>query len=104
VTKLAETFATIRNPAIWVGCFSTEGLVAIGHSSHMRLVLVIVLALAVGLAGCVRVAAHQREFLAKPTMNPEADPVETKLDEHVHEYREGSLGGAGVGGGGCGCN
>ncbi len=56
------------------------------------------------LAGCVRVHAHQRELLAKPTMNPEAAPLEQKLDTHVHEYREGSMGGTGVGGGGCGCN
>jgi len=48
------------------------------------------------LAGCVRVAAHQREY--------EADPLEQKLDTHVAEYREGSIGGTGVGGGGCGCN
>lgn len=58
----------------------------------------------VGLAGCVRVAAHQREHLAKPAMNPEAAPMEQKIDAHVTEYREGSIGGTGVGGGGCGCN
>lgn len=56
------------------------------------------------LAGCIRVSAHQREYLAKPAMNPEAAPLEQKLDTHVAEYREGSSGGAGVGGGGCGCN
>jgi hypothetical protein len=56
------------------------------------------------LSGCVRVAAHQREYLAKPAMDPEHDPVEQKLDTHVTEYREGSIGGTGVGGGGCGCN
>ena len=56
------------------------------------------------LAGCVRVQAHQRGYLAKPTMNPQAAPLEQKLDTHVQEYREGSMGGNGVGGGGCGCN
>jgi hypothetical protein len=56
------------------------------------------------ITGCVRVHAHQREYLAKPTMNPEAAPLEQKLDTHVQEYREGSMGGAGVSGGGCGCN
>ena len=64
----------------------------------------LVLVLVAGAAGCVRVHAHQREFLAKPTMNPEAAPLEQKLDTHVQEYREGSMGGAGVSGGGCGCN
>jgi hypothetical protein len=67
----------------------------------MRLGLLVVI---VAFAGCVRVAAHQREYLAKPAMNPEAAPLEQKLDTHVAEYREGSMGGTGVGGGGCGCN
>ena len=66
----------------------------------MRLAFVVIALL----AGCVRVAAHQREYLAKPAMNPEADPLEQKLDTHAAEYREGSIGGTGVGGGGCGCN
>ena len=64
-----------------------------------KLVLAVLLA-----SGCVRVAAYQREHLAKRTMDPAGDPVEQKLDTHVTEYREGSIGGAGVGGGGCGCN
>ena len=56
------------------------------------------------LTGCVRVQAHQRGHLAQRTMDPEAAPLEQKLDTHVQEYREGSIGGKGVGGGGCGCN
>jgi hypothetical protein len=64
----------------------------------LRIVLIL------ALTSCVRVQAHQREYLAKPHMSPDRDPAEQKLDEHVREYREGSLGGAGVGGGGCGCN
>jgi hypothetical protein len=63
-----------------------------------------IVAVALLLTGCVRVHAYQRETLAKSTMNPEAAPLEKKLDTHVQEYREGSMGGAGVGGGGCGCN
>jgi hypothetical protein len=52
----------------------------------------------------VRVHAHEREYLARPAMDPDSGPLERKLDTHVQEYREGSMGGAGVGGGGCGCN
>ena len=71
----------------------------------MRTGIVIVIAFASVLAGgCVRVAAHQREYLAKPAMDPEGSALEQKLDTHVAEYREGSIGGTGVGGGGCGCN
>lgn len=65
----------------------------------MRRAVILVL-----LASCVRVAAHQREYLAKPAMDPEGGELEQKLDTHVAEYREGSIGGTGVGGGGCGCN
>ena len=79
---------------------STEGRADIGNSSGMtRLVAVLLLS-----SACVRVQAHQREYLAKPTMNPEGAPLEQKMDTHVQEYREGSMGGAGVSGGGCGCN
>src|SRR4051812_28209784 len=78
--------------------FPTEGRARIGNGCPMMRRLVLVL---VGLASCVRVQAHQREYLARPAMNPEAAPLERKLDTHVEEYREGSIGGAGVGGGGC---
>lgn len=55
------------------------------------------------LASCVRVKPHQRAVHAKPAMQDQ-DKVDSKLDEHVKEYREGSVGGSGAGGGGCGCN
>jgi hypothetical protein len=54
-------------------------------------------------SGCARVKPYQREIHAKKSMQ-DRGPVDKKLDEHVHEYREGSVGGRGVGGGGCGCN
>lgn len=54
-------------------------------------------------ASCVRVKSYQRaEHAAKTMQDPE--PTEVKLDEHVHQYREGAMGGVGGGGGGCGCN
>jgi hypothetical protein len=56
------------------------------------------------LASCARVAPWQRETLAKREMRTNPDPVERKLDDRVHSLHEGSIGGAGVGGGGCGCN
>ncbi len=59
---------------------------------------------AAALGGCARVKPWQREVHGKRVMNPDPDPAERKLDGHVHEYREGSVGGSGVGGGGCGCN
>ncbi|MBI2897948.1 MAG: DUF4266 domain-containing protein [Deltaproteobacteria bacterium] len=67
----------------------------------MRVALVLV---SLAAPGCTRVHVWERETLAERAMRPEPDPPERKLDSHVHEYREGSTGGAGVGGGGCGCN
>jgi len=98
VAKVAATFGRIAKCPPRRANFSSEGPAHIGNSSGMRWLLVVFA------AGCVRVRAHQRELLAKPAMNPEAAPVEQKLDTHVQEYREGSMGGAGVSGGGCGCN
>ncbi len=54
-------------------------------------------------SGCVRVKSYQRAAHAQKTMS-DRHRSEAKLDEHVHEYREGSVGGGGGGGGGCGCN
>jgi len=56
------------------------------------------------LAGCVRGNPYQREILAKPCMQQDRVPLQQKLEAHVEEYREGSIGGTGVGVGGCGCN
>lgn len=54
-------------------------------------------------SGCARVKPYERETHAKKSMQDKG-PVDEKLEGHVHEYREGSIGGSGVGGGGCGCN
>ena len=56
-----------------------------------------------GCAGCVRVKPYEREAHSRKTMQ-DRDAADEKLEGHVHEYREGSVGGSGVGGGGCGCN
>lgn len=66
--------------------------------------LVLVIAIACCLPACARVKPYQREVHARRSMREDGQRVERKLDSHVQEYREGSIGGAGVGGGGCGCN
>ncbi len=58
----------------------------------------------IALEGCVPVKPYQREILALPTMTFGPDPHEDLLDLHMHEAREGSVGGYGSAGGGCGCN
>jgi hypothetical protein len=62
----------------------------------------ILLLLAVG--GCVTVRPEDKEFLADPAMTFGADGETLAHEEHVLTNREGTFGGGGVTGGGCGCN
>ena len=59
------------------------------------------------LDGAAQAAAkgqRERETLAKRAMKFSPDPAEDQLDLHMQEAREGSEGGYGTSGGGCGCN
>jgi hypothetical protein len=62
------------------------------------------LACLVLLAGCATVKPEQRAILADPTMQFDADGKHEAPLRHALENREGSMGGTGVQGGGCGCN
>ena len=55
-------------------------------------------------AGCVTVKPQQRSVLADPIMQFEGDPQASGQLRHAIDNREGSYGGGGVSGGGCGCN
>jgi hypothetical protein len=55
-------------------------------------------------AGCTPVKPWERGRLAKWHMALEPDPLDARFKAHVYESKEGSSGGYGVGGGGCGCN
>lgn len=56
--------------------------------------------------GCGKnaVRASEKEFLADRVMQFDEDGQEAAADEHVITNREGSAGGRGTSGGGCGCN
>jgi hypothetical protein len=75
----------------------------VGWRSFSRLVLAAALSLA---AGCGRFAVRpsEKEHLADRTMRFDANGQEASADDHVLSNREGSAGGRGTGGGGCGCN
>ncbi len=60
--------------------------------------------LALGACGRQAVRATEKEFLADRVMIFDEDAQETAADQHVLTNREGSAGGRGTGGGGCGCN
>jgi uncharacterized protein DUF4266 len=71
----------------------------------MKVLLVVLgLALAFVLGGCVTVKPQERAVLADPTMQFEGDPLTAAQLRHAIDNREGSFGGSGVSGGGCGCN
>jgi len=46
----------------------------------------------------------ERDILAQRKMQLDPYPNDTYLDEHIYFSKEASRGGAGLGGGGCGCN
>ena len=57
--------------------------------------------------GCspkMTVSPMERYYLADMVMKTDQDPLSQKMNEHAYFSREGSRGGRGVGGGGCGCN
>jgi len=49
------------------------------------------------------VKPSQREALATPEMDPSTEALEHAFHGHVEGAREGSFGGHGTQGGGCGC-
>jgi hypothetical protein len=63
-----------------------------------------VLVAAVASTGCATLAPQQRAILADPTMQFDADGKHEGPLHHALDNREGSMGGTGVSGGGCGCN
>lgn len=67
-------------------------------------VFVALLALVLGLAGCVTVKPQDRTILADPIMQIGAESPAHAQVNHALENREGANGGDGVSGGGCGCN
>jgi len=56
------------------------------------------------LQGCTTVQPWERGNLADYTMRADRDPLHVAINEHIYFSREGSSGGRGIGGGGCGCN
>jgi hypothetical protein len=67
-----------------------------------RLILLALLA-AVSACSSMGVKPWQRELLARPDMNPDAEPLRAALDDHTYFSKEAASGGRGFGGGGCGC-
>ena len=75
-----------------------------GERGRARLLKVAVLLAVLFSAGCATLAPQQRAILADPTMQFGAEARHEIPLRHALENREGSMGGTGVSGGGCGCN
>ena len=71
-----------------------------------RLAWALALLLAALCSGCAATAIKpwDRDLLAEKKMRYVPLLMENAVDEHVYFSKEGSTGGQGVGGGGCGCN
>ena len=72
------------------------------RNSHLLIVLTLLCV--APLASCVTVKPQQRAVLADPIMQFDGDPEAAAQLRHAIDNREGSYGGGGVSGGGCGCN
>jgi hypothetical protein len=63
--------------------------------------------LAAAVTGCATLAPTQpweKGTLARPEMQFDPDPLDTKITQHIYTSKEAAAGGYGAGGGGCGCN
>jgi hypothetical protein len=88
---------------------SVSGSARTAHHGSCIIDLVVLRLVVVGLllsvsSGCAAVQPWERGRLAKPLMQLDPEPESTLLEQHVYQYREGSAGGYGGLGGGCGCN
>lgn len=66
----------------------------------------LLLALAGLASGCAATVVRpwDRDLLAQQKMRLTPSPMVGAVDDHIYFSKEGSMGGMGVGGGGCGCN
>ena len=69
-----------------------------------RLATVCISGCVLAASACATVAPYERERLARPDMELGRNADARAGEEHATAYREGSTGGMGSSGGGCGCN
>jgi hypothetical protein len=73
----------------------------------MKFKILLVISVFTLLCSCSSISNVQpweKGYLAKPEMTFDADVLDKNFTEHTYFSKEGAFGGAGVGGGGCGCN
>lgn len=70
----------------------------------MRLILIVLATVVLSSCASMGVEPWERDLLAKDSMQLVPSFLDNFYDEHIYFSKEGSSGGQGVGGGGCGCN
>jgi hypothetical protein len=65
--------------------------------------VILLLSLTFFVSGCAVVQQYERGRLSDPNMMFDENPIQKGLKEHYINVREGSEGGTGSQGGGCGC-
>lgn len=73
------------------------------HSKQLLFFALLLSALSL-IGACSTVQPWERDLLADPAMALVSDPLEVGIDDHIYFSKEGSSGGRGFSGGGCGCN
>jgi hypothetical protein len=71
-----------------------------------RLSAACLIACALSVAGCTSLGVKpwQRDVMARPEMQLDADAIDAAIDDHMYFSKEASSGGRSFAGGGCGCN
>lgn len=64
----------------------------------------LLLTVSIAATGCSIVRPWDRDLMAEKKMKFYPSPMIHAVDEHIYFSKEGSMGGADLGGGGCGCN
>jgi hypothetical protein len=66
----------------------------------------LLLAASISIGGCANLGVEtwERETLSQPEMQFLEDDMDLALDDHFYFSKEGTSGGRGFAGGGCGCN
>jgi hypothetical protein len=70
----------------------------------MKIIVLIILLASISGCSSLGVEPWERNILAKPEMALDSAPLTSALDDHIYFSKEGSSGGRGFSGGGCGCN
>jgi uncharacterized protein DUF4266 len=68
--------------------------------------LIVLATVCIALEGCATpvVQPWEREVLARDDMQLDSNALDVAFDDHIYFSKEGTSGGRGFGGGGCGCN